>query len=104
MSKASAAQGTASVEAMFRLLTPENRGLLAIIRDQRPQFIAELAGMTGRAQSNLGRTIAKLVACGFVEIRTVRRRRVLTVAVCKVRVEIDPFSQNDRIELVMAAR
>jgi predicted transcriptional regulator len=31
-----------SVDAVVRLLTPENRQLLAIIRDRKPQSIAEL--------------------------------------------------------------
>ncbi len=31
-----------SVEAVIRLLTPENRQLLAIIRDRKPQSVAEL--------------------------------------------------------------
>ena len=32
-----------SVEALMRLLTPENRRLLALIRDRSPRSIAELA-------------------------------------------------------------
>ena len=31
-----------SIEAVVRLLTPENRKLLAMIRDHKPQSIAEL--------------------------------------------------------------
>jgi predicted transcriptional regulator len=88
-----------SVEALTRLLTRENRELLAIIRDRKPQSIAELAEMTGRAQPNLTRTLAKLEAVGFIRMRTVERRKVPTTAVHKLRVEIDPFSQNDRFEI-----
>ena len=39
-----------SVEALVRLLTPENRQLLALIRDRKPKSVAELVQMTGRAQ------------------------------------------------------
>ena len=88
-----------SVEALMRLLTPENRVLLATIRDRQPQSIAELAEMTGRAQPNLTRTLAKLEAVGFVRMRLVERRKVPTVVVHRLRVEIDPFSQNDRLEV-----
>ena len=88
-----------SVEALMRLLTPENRELLAIIRDRKPQSIAELAEISGRAQPNLTRTLAKLEAIGFVEMRTMERRKVPTAVVHKLRVEIDPFSQNDRLEI-----
>ena len=88
-----------SVEALTRLLTRENRELLAIIRDRKPQSIAELAKITGRAQPNLTRTLAKLEAVGFIRMRTVERRKIPVPAVHKLRVEIDPFSQNDHFEI-----
>jgi predicted transcriptional regulator len=88
-----------SVDALLRLLTPENRALLAVIRDRKPQSIAELAEITGRAAPNLTRTLAKLEAVGFVQMRTVERRKVPTAAVHRLRVEIDPFSQKDRFEM-----
>lgn len=88
-----------SVDALMRLLTPENRVLLAVIRDRKPRSIAELSEMTGRAQPNLTRTLAKLEAVGFVHMRTEERRKVPTTTIHKLRVEIDPFSQNDRLEV-----
>ena len=88
-----------SIDALLRLLTPENRQLLAVIRDREPQSISELSSMTGRAQPNLTRTLAKLEAVGFVKMRVVARRKVPTAAVHTLRVEIDPFSQNDRVEM-----
>ncbi len=51
-----------SVEAVVRLLTPENRALLAMIRDRQPQSVAELVQLSGRSQPNLTRTLAKLEA------------------------------------------
>lgn len=88
-----------SVDALMRLLTPENRQLLALIRDRKPQSIAELAEISGRAAPNLTRTLAKLEAVGFVQMETVERRKVPTTAMRSLRVEIDPFSQNDRLEI-----
>jgi predicted transcriptional regulator len=87
-----------SVEALMRLLTPQNRALLAVIRDKKPQSIAELAELTGRAQPNLTRTLGKLEAIGFVRFKTVERRKVPTAPVHSLRINIDPFSQNDRLE------
>ncbi|MHB8743891.1 MAG: HVO_A0114 family putative DNA-binding protein [Sulfuricaulis sp.] len=88
-----------SVDALLRLLTPQNRRLLAIIRDKKPQSIAELAELTGRAQPNLTRTLGKLEAVGFVLLKSINRRKVPTTAVRSLRINIDPFSQNDRLEL-----
>lgn len=83
----------------MRLLTPENRELLAVIRDRKPQSIAELSEITGRAAPNLTRTLAKLEAVGFVQMKTVQRRKVPTSLIHKLRFEIDPYSQNDRLEI-----
>ena len=88
-----------SVDALLRLLTPENRILLALIRDRQPQSIAELAELSGRAAPNLTRTLAKLEAVGFVRMEMVERRKVPTTAIHKLSVVIDPFSQNDRLEI-----
>jgi predicted transcriptional regulator len=88
-----------SVEALLRLLTPQNRALLAVIRDKKPQSIAELAALTGRAQPNITRTLGKLEAIGFVRFKTVERRKVPTAPIHSLRINIDPFSQNDQLEL-----
>ena len=88
-----------SVDAVVRLLTPENRHLLAIIRDRKPQSVAELVEMSGRAQPNLTRTLAKMEAAGFITMKAIGRRKAPTVAVKKIVVEIDPYSDRDRLQV-----
>ncbi len=88
-----------SVEALVRLLTPENRRLLAIIRDRKPPSIAALTELTGRAQPNLTRTLAKLEAAGFITMQTVGRRKAPCAAIKKIVVEIDPYSNHDRLQV-----
>jgi predicted transcriptional regulator len=88
-----------SVDALIRLLTPENRRLLALIRDRKPGSIAELVQLTGRAQPNLTRTLAKLEAAGFIRMKAVGRRKAPSAAIKKIVVEIDPFSQRDRLRV-----
>ncbi len=88
-----------SVEAVVRLLTPDNRRLLALIRDQKPATVAELVAVTGRAQPNLTRTLAKLEAAGFITMKTVGRRKTPSVAVKRIVVEIDPYSDRDRLRV-----
>jgi predicted transcriptional regulator len=88
-----------SVDAVVRLLTPENRQLLAIIRDRKPQSVAELSEMSGRAQPNLTRTLAKMEAAGFITMTTFGRRKTPSVAVKKIVVEIDPYSDRDRLNV-----
>lgn len=88
-----------SVEAVVRLLTPENRALLAMIRDKKPQSVAELVQLSGRSQPNLTRTLAKLEAAGFITMKALGRRKAPSVAVSKIVVEIDPCSEHDQLRV-----
>ena len=88
-----------SVLAIVRLLTPDNRQLLATIRDRRPQSVAALAAMTGRAQPNLTRTLAKLEAAGLITMQTHGRRKAPSASIRKIVVEIDPYSDHDRLRV-----
>jgi len=69
------------------------------IRDHTPQSVAELVALTGRAQPNLTRTVATLEAAGFVTMKTIGRRRTPSVAIKKIVVEIDPYSERDRLRV-----
>jgi len=89
----------ASATALMRLLTPENRGLLRLIRDEEPESVAALSRLTGRKEPNLLRTLEKLAAAGFVELREVDRRRVPRTRIRKLRLDIDPFGTDDRVEV-----
>ena len=88
-----------SVAALVRLLTPENRQLLALIRDRKPHSVAQLAQMTGRAQPNLTRTLTKLEEAGLIKTKTVGRRRTPSAAIRKIVVEIDPYSERDQVRV-----
>ena len=88
-----------SVGALFRLLTPEHRKLLGIIRDRKPGSIAALSEMTGRAEPNLARTLTKLEAAGFIAFETSGRRKAPKTTVGKILVEVDPYSQHDRMKV-----
>jgi len=88
-----------STEALVRLLTPANRALLALIRDRKPESVAVLAKLSGRAQPNLTRTLAKLQAAGLVAVVPSGRKRGLRALVSKLTLEIDPYSNRDRLEV-----
>jgi len=96
--KDAAAPSFDSVAVLMRLLTPENRKLMAIIRDRKPKSIAELAKWTGRAPSNLTRTLGKLEDAGLVRMLADKKRKVPVPAVKSLRLRIDPFSQADDLE------
>jgi predicted transcriptional regulator len=55
-----------SLETMSQVLSDKNRALLAVIVKTQPQSIKELAERTGRAKSNLSRTLKTMERYGLV--------------------------------------
>jgi predicted transcriptional regulator len=51
------------------VLSDENRGLLKVIQEAKPQSISSLAELTGRKTSNLSRTLKTMANYGFVEMK-----------------------------------
>ena len=56
------------------MLSDENRALLKVIRDTRPQSISFLAETTGRKPGNLSRTLMTLSNYGIVELKRERNQ------------------------------
>lgn len=88
-----------TADVLLRILTPKNRNLLRLIRDEHPESVADLARLSKRSVPNLLRTLTKLEAVGLIEILSVGRRRKPVSRAHVLRVEIDPFSQNDKFEI-----
>lgn len=62
-----------SMRSLAEVLSDENRALLKVIQDTKPQSISTLAEMTGRKPGNLSRTLKTMSNYGFVEMRRVSR-------------------------------
>lgn len=87
-----------SVEAMARLLTRENRALLAVIDEHKPQSVAALAAIVQRAEPNVSRTLSKLVDAGFVTLHEGKgKAKVPEVKIHRVTIEIDTLHWADHI-------
>jgi predicted transcriptional regulator len=65
-----------SLESLAQVLSDRNRMLLDMISQSRPASIAELAALSGRARSNLWRTLRTMEKYRLVELRYVSARRV----------------------------
>jgi len=65
-----------SMRSLAEVLSDDNRALLRVIREQKPESLSQLAEFTGRAPSNLSRTLKTMERYGLVEmqreLRTVR--------------------------------
>jgi predicted transcriptional regulator len=57
-----------SIESLARVLSDKNRTLLNLIIEQQPKSIAELETLSGRAKSNLSRTLKSMERFGLVEL------------------------------------
>jgi predicted transcriptional regulator len=72
-----------SIESFAKVLSERNRELLRLIAETRPQSLNELAEVTGRAKSNLSRTLKTLERHGLVRFekgkgRTLAPRTIYT--------------------------
>lgn len=89
-----------SVEAVIRLLTPENRTLLATIDQRKPVSIAQLAQWVDRAESNVSRTLSKLESLGFIRLQSGSgKTKVPEVAIRHLTVDMDICAKRDRVTI-----
>lgn len=79
----------ASTESFAQVLSTGNRELLRVIDEQAPASVEELAKLTGRAGSNLSRTLRTMASYGLVRFEKGQgQKRIPKVA-------------YDRVELVL---
>jgi predicted transcriptional regulator len=62
-----------SMRSLAEDLSDDNRALLKVIQDSKPQSISSLADITGRKPGNLSRTLKTMSNYGFVEMRRENR-------------------------------
>ncbi|MBL8377541.1 MAG: transcriptional regulator [Burkholderiales bacterium] len=62
-----------SMKSLAEVLSDDNRALLKVIRDTRPDSVSMLAAATGRKPGNLSRTLKTMSHYGIVEMRREKR-------------------------------
>jgi predicted transcriptional regulator len=77
-----------STESFAKVLSAGNRELLRVIAEKTPESLDELARITGKAKSNLSRTLKKMEGYGLVRLKRGQRGRI-TPKVIYDRVELD---------------
>ena len=63
-----------SMKSLAEVLSDENRALLKVITETKPESISALAETTGRKPGNLSRTLKTMSNYGIVEMRREKRR------------------------------
>jgi len=61
-----------SLKSVANVLSKENQQLLKVIAEQQPQSVTELAMLTGRAVSNVSRTLKTLGKYNLVEMQSTK--------------------------------
>ncbi|EJL6600491.1 MULTISPECIES: MarR family transcriptional regulator [Vibrio] len=61
-----------SLKSVANVLSKENQYLLKVIAEQQPQSVTELANLTGRAVSNVSRTLKTLGKYNLVEVQSAK--------------------------------
>jgi predicted transcriptional regulator len=77
-----------STESFAKVLSAANRELLRVIVERSPGSLDELARITGKAKSNLSRTLRTMAGYGLVRLERGERGRI-TPKVVHDRVELD---------------
>ena len=57
------------MESFAKVLSDKNRVLLDLIMEKKPGSLAELAELSGRAKSNLSRTLHTMERYGLVQLK-----------------------------------
>ncbi len=76
-----------SLKSMAQILSSENQELLRIILTNNPQSLRELEELSGRAKSNLSRTLKTLQRYGIVDLNKVKNNIVPKVKATDFKVE-----------------
>ncbi len=76
-----------SLKSMAQILGNENQQLLKVILEKKPQSLAELEELTGRAKSNLSRTLKTLQRYGIVKLNKIKNTIVPEVQATDFKVE-----------------
>jgi predicted transcriptional regulator len=77
-----------STESFAKVLSAGNRDLLRVIAEREPGSLEELARLTGRAKSNLSRTLKTMAGYGLVRLERGERGRIAPKVIAD-RVELD---------------
>jgi predicted transcriptional regulator len=78
-----------SLESFAKVLSARNQELLELIAERKPDSLAELEALSGRARSNLSRTLKTMKRYGLVELsRGENRNLVPRVPFNRIRLEM----------------
>jgi predicted transcriptional regulator len=77
-----------STESFAKVLSAGNRELLRVIAEKTPGSLHELARLTGKAKSNLSRTLRTMEGYGLVQLERGEQGRIVPKVIYD-RVELD---------------
>ncbi len=89
MPKSVCASDASELDAFSRLLSKRNVELLKLIKETKPQSVAELARLSGRPKASLMLTLRRFNNFGIIEFVETDGRRKIPMVVCdRLRLDI----------------
>lgn len=70
-----------SLKSLAHILSPENQNLLKCVKEQEPKTITELAYFSGRAISNVCRTLKKMEKHGLIKMISIGKSTKVEILV-----------------------
>lgn len=84
-----------SLESFAKILSARNQALLELIAERKPGSLAELEALSGRARSNLSRTLKTMERYGLVELSKGENRSLVPrVPFSRIRLEMPLHSAD----------
>lgn len=84
-----------SLESLAKVLSEKNMLLLDIIRQEQPKSFASLSKMSGRAVSNLSRTLHSMQRVGLIEIHEEDHRKFPVLRYDRVACDVNLHEDED---------
>lgn len=93
-----------SVDTLLRVFTPENRQLVAVLHEEQPRSVSELAERLGRDQGNVSRALSFLEECGIVALERMGREKRPRAIATALDVRVDFMSGKAALAKVSAGK
>ncbi len=87
-----------SLESLAKILSARNQALLELIAEKKPASLVELEALSGRAKSNLSRTLRTMELYGLVKLSEGEHRRLVPhVPYSRIRFEMPLHSAKAKV-------
>jgi predicted transcriptional regulator len=86
-----------SLDALFRVLSAENRQMMAIISREHPPSVSALAKRLGRDQGNVSRALSSLEQLGLIRLTRDGREKRPEAVITQLHLDLDFATEQVKV-------